>query len=367
MAIAEVINQTEWLAGNSCGYGDTLFQPSIGLNFNRPNAIPFARLGIDDPCGAPWDYYRNLILFHSESVLTQLSAVELAAWTAGTLVYPPGSVTVKFYRLSGTQACNPEDEQHQAGSGSIIADWVQAGIVSVGNVASFTAAMATGPALWTSPVFLTPGDVPNGGYVTVDVTTPFNLAIAQADIAGSQLGRGRVFGLRLRLVSESQGSYPFDPHLYGLNWYAIAGFQAAGFQPVLSIGAGTTPAINAQTVLFDRAAVRMRLIVLIPCVENPVPLDHLRTQADWQHSHGVTMLRQGNTVHLEASLVDNYEVPARFINAALYVTVTAADGTVVVNALPMTRTALGIYFLDYHTTAADPLGLYTVEFTATLV
>lgn len=95
-------------------------------------------------------------------------------------------------------------------------------------------------------------------------------------------------------------------------------------------------------------------------------LDTLRLRPDWRRGHLLPGVNRGNVVHIEIALYNTTQNPPQLASGlSPKVTLTAADGTVVLNQSPMIEKAFGIYSVDYITRSSDPVGLYLAQFTGT--
>lgn len=190
-----------------------------------------------------------------------------------------------------------------------------------------------------APIFetITTGTLGADGQVTVDVTNSYNAAKA----AGFTY-----FNARLRITDDS----PTDC-LNGTTWYALVKALAtvsSPYNPVLLIGPG-------DPVAGILGPIPLYLNVNEPDVEmQGLQLAHLRLRPDFAHSYQLIRVRRGNTIRFEVSLLDHWTVPPKPFDGVVKLTLTAQDGTVVLQDAVLIRLDVGIYVGVYATQPTDP-------------
>lgn len=286
------------------------------------------RVGHDSPCGTPFHVYR-------------------AAWrfALGALGGPSPSVFFEVHRLITVNPSNPMSGANRLhpGVGTVILEWIDHdSVLLVGG--TDTTVFHAAP-LWTAAEQLTPS-VPEG-IIRANVTEAFNQAKAQ----GFQN-----LVLRARLLDESD-----TDSQDGAAWYALSGVASASpFQPRLNF---TQP--EKQLAATNPGTLRMSVVEPCAVLVNDI-LETLPDLPDWDKGRGkggIQTTRRGNVVVVQVLVMDQLPIPARPLDpAAVRLTLTASDDTVVLADTAMARVARGRYQYVYRIPDTDPLGLYRAEF-----
>lgn len=319
--------------------------------------LAVVRLGIDCPCGAPFEAYAVHFSFRIADQPGSQSQVTFTFWN--TLL---GGRTPYRDILLEVTTIDRDVNFVSDTDAAIIPEQVTATIA------------ATYPAVLTSTSV--------EGPVSVDVTAAYN--------AAKTAGRA-FFNLRLRMADISAGDC-----LGGLSWYAVmkslattlsssigtggtnvrppggSGGGGSGrgdptssgagsrtlnivstYNPRLVLGAGTPDTLTDGFATFE-------WIVGEPEATEPT-LFHLRDRSDFEHGHGIIKVRLGNTVRVEASAIDEWTVPGTYEDATLRLTLRDASGVAVLTNAVMNRIDKGIYAYEYVTQLTDALGIYTAE------
>lgn len=319
--------------------------PSVPLgiyNFAETIVVPYPealiadvgghvmRLGHDCPCGSPSLLHRVAYRFDIQGIGPNQK-----------------QVFFRFYRLINVSPSNPQkggNMQHP-GVGSIVLEWVQHD--SALGIGTTDTTVYFAPAIYSAGVVLTPSSPE--GFIYADVTAAVNAAKAQGY---------RNLVLRMRLVDET----PVDCQ-DGASWYAVSGVQSATpYEPALDFTKPDPIVIDLKgqvpgTVTFS---------VIEPCVI--LVGDKLATLpdlADWGRRE-IQNVRRGNILEVRVALLDHLTAPGHPVNVSqCRITLTAADGTVVITLGVMERVDVGVYRYLYQTQVTDPLGLYMGEFEVT--
>lgn len=305
-------------------------RPAVQAVAGTGNGFSNLRLGIDCPCGNPYEVYRNVFKFDISTGPATASKVQFVfsnrADLAPTIGWPltkaiNGVGDIKCQVLDYTGSLNIGTNDLSAANGTVGAD--------LGTVLS-----PTGPF----------------NMVAVDVTAAYN--------ALKNGGRTEMFVL-LRLGDESsvdcQG---------GDSWYLILAQETTADQelrPRLDIDLGTSVKLQPTILTLTIGVVEPS------CVINANFLTTLRDPDDFELSESkITKVRRGNAVRIETKILDQLEVPGNYVDP-LTITLTLRDsaGTIVLNAVNMARVVIGHYAYVYQTQAADALGLYTAEIEVT--
>lgn len=182
------------------------------------------------------------------------------------------------------------------------------------------------------------------GPVEIDVTTQFTAA---------RNAGWSAFVLRMQAVTDPGGDF--------LKMVGSAESQQPLYVPLLIIDdEPAAPQTISPTILtFDLLALEPKCVEITGKVLRAI---RDRQEFDWDPAHRITLVRRGNQVRIEVSILDTSARPADWVDpTTVTITLRNASGTAVLTNQAMTKVDVGTYMHVYTTQATDALGLYTAE------
>lgn len=300
-----------------------------GLEICR-RGTTFLRLGIDAPCGSPFDVFRLAWRFKLDVDKFGVELPSVGQQVLFKVSYRPD--------LSGIVGERP---------GHVF--WFDyTGLLPVGNPGQPGSSLP----VMSSALLMTFAegvlDLATGTF-TIDVTAAYNQAKAE--------GRADMW-IGAKIDDE------FDDGVGTSRFYTIIGREHPdpAQWPRLEF---TVP--EPQTVNVSPAVVEFSTLEGCVSIGDQVVPDSPERTDMVPEAEGPRIVRRGNTVYIEVDLWDLLTWPGAPTDAtSAAITIYEPDGTVLVNAAAMYRVAFSRYAYQHTTQNTDPLGYYTASFEITL-